>query len=249
MDTKPYDLIVIGSGPAGEKGAAEAAYFGKSVAVIEKEHVVGGAGANTGTLPSKTLRDLALSLGIPQPQPGRVEPQPRQGRDRVRLPPPRTASRPTALRVLRNLGKHKVDLFRGASEFVDAHTVSVTDDSGAVTLLHGEVILIAVGSSPHRPPQFAFDEPKIYDSDEILRLEDIPSSMLVVGGGVIGCEYACTFAILGVKVTVVEIRDRLLEQLDHELTDALRAGMESIGVKVYMGDCVGFDPERRVPTS
>ncbi len=240
MDAKCYDLIVIGSGPAGEKGAAEAAYFGKSVALVEKEHIVGGAGANTGTLPSKTLRETALYLsgfrnrdldGLSLSLGKAVT-----VRDFLRHEQRVTADERG--RVLGNLAKHKVDLYRGAGAFVDDHTVSVTDDAGAVTMLRGEVILIAVGSSPHRPKEFPFDDSRTYDSDEILKLDEMPTSMLVIGGGVIGCEYACMFAILGVKVTVVELRDRLMDNLDHEMTDTLRASMESIGVVFYLGDSV-----------
>lgn len=240
MDTKTYDLIVIGSGPAGEKGASEAAYFGKSVAVIEREAVVGGAGANTGTLPSKTLREtslylsgfrnrnldgLSLSLGKAVTV-----------RDFLRHEQRVTADE--RARVLGNLSRHKVDLYRGAGALVDPHTISVTDAAGDVTLLRGEVILLAVGSAPYRPPLYTFEDAKTYDSDEILKLEEIPRSMLVVGGGVIGCEYACTFAVLGVRVTIVELRARILDSLDFEMTDALRDSMEAIGVKFYLGDCV-----------
>src|SRR5262249_50107459 len=133
------------------------------------------------------------------------------------------------MRILKNLARHEVDLYRGAGAFVDPHTVSVAQPEGPPVLLRGEVVLIAVGSSPHPPPVFPFDDPRIYDSDEILQLEAIPKTMLVVGGGVIGSEYACMFAILGVEVIVIEQRGRLIEALDGEVSTTLREQMEAIG--------------------
>lgn len=240
MESKSYDLVVIGSGPAGEKGAAQAAFYGKSVALVEAESALGGAAANTGTLPSKTLRETALFLsgfrnrdlsGINVSLTHKVT-------VRDFLKHEQRVSADERIRIFENLARHKVDLYHGRGALTDPHTVSVTPAEGPVIHLRGEQILIAVGSSPYRPPIFPFDEERVYDSDEILRLLEIPKNMLVVGGGVIGCEYACMFAILGVEVTLVEQRERVIDSLDHEIGDSLQLQMEVIGVKLYTNDSV-----------
>ena len=213
MDTHEYDLVVIGSGPAGEKGAAQAAYFGRSVALVEKEAVVGGAAANTGTLPSKTLRETALCLsGFKNRDLSGINVTlKKQVTIRDFLVHEQHVTQDERIRILNNLGRHKVRSYQGCASFVDPHTVSVRKDDGTEALLRGEVILIAVGSSPFRPAIYPFEDHRVWDSDTILKLEFMPKTMLVVGGGVIGSEYACTFAILGVDVTVVEQRGRLIE--------------------------------------
>ncbi len=240
MEPKFYDLVVIGSGPAGEKGAAQAAYFGKSVALVEREAAVGGAAANTGTLPSKTLRETSLFLsGFRNRDLSGVNVTLKhQVTVRDFMAHEQHVTADERVRILKNLARHKVDLYYGNGSFVDPHTVAVTKSDGTTTLLHGETILIAVGSSPHRPPMFPFDNPCVFDSDEILGLTNIPRSMLVVGGGVIGCEYACTFAIVGVDVTIVELRDRLIESLDVEISSTLQHQMEGIGVRFHMCEAV-----------
>ena len=241
MSAKPYDLVVIGSGPAGEKGAAQAAYFGKSVAVIEAQACPGGACANTGTLPSKTLRETSLFLsGFRNRDLSGVNLTLKKAvtvRDFMVHEQHVTADE--RVRILKNLARHNVDLYYGCGSFVDEHTVAVTPIDGEPTYLRGEKILLAVGSSPHRPSVFPFEDPRIYDSDEILELPEMPRRMLVVGGGVIGCEYACTFAILGVEVTVVEQRDRVVDFLDGEIIETLMQQMKGIGVQFLLGDSVG----------
>ena len=240
MDEPAYDLVVIGSGPAGEKGAAQAAYFGKSVALIERESVVGGAAANTGTLPSKTLRETSLFLsgyrnrdlsGVNLTFKPKVT-----IRDLMVHEQHVTADE--RVRILANLSRHKVDLFYGNGSFVDPHTIAITGSDGTVIRIRGENILIAVGSSPYRPPIFPFEDDRIYDSDEICGLGEIPKSMLVVGGGVIGCEYACMFALLGIVVTVVEMRERLIDSLDREISASLQEQMEEIGIRFHFSDSV-----------
>ncbi|MDP3232772.1 MAG: Si-specific NAD(P)(+) transhydrogenase [Myxococcales bacterium] len=230
-----FDLVVIGGGAAGEKGAVQAAYFGKSVALIEKETVHGGAMVNTGTLPSKTLRETALYLsGFRQ-----------RGLHGVDLALSRQASvddflyrleavvTEERLRISANLERHRVRTFHGAARFVDPHTIAI--DGGATPrVITAKRVLIATGSSPHRPPQFPFDHTCVYDSDEIVRIHDIPKSMVVVGGGVIGCEYACLFATLGVKVTVVEPRPNILGFLDDDVVEALKTRMQALHVAFRM---------------
>ena len=202
MEDKKYDLVVIGSGPAGEKGAAQAAYFGKRVALIEKEPVLGGAAANTGTLPSKTLRETALYLsgfrqrglyGINFSWKEKVTAQDFLYRKQQVIESERA-------RIAENLKRHQIDLYPGVASFVDLHTVAVTSAQGSASHLRGDVILIATGSHPYRPSNLPFHDPRVFDSDTILNLEAIPPTMLVAGGGVIGCEYACMFAALGIKV-------------------------------------------------
>ena len=236
-----YDLVVIGSGPAGEKGAAQAAYFGKKVALVEKAPALGGAAANTGTLPSKTLRETALYLsGFRQ-----------RGLHGVTL---NMADQVTArdflfhqqnvtgterARIQANLERHKVDQFQGFAAFTDPHTVSVTPEGRvAAASLAADVFLIATGSRPHRPGNFPFEDPRVYDSDTILGIGDIPGTMLIAGGGVIGCEYACLFQALGVQVTLVEGRDRLLQFLDGEISHALAASMSKMGIRLLLNETI-----------
>jgi NAD(P) transhydrogenase len=240
MEPEKYDLIVIGSGPAGEKGAAQVAFFGKKVALIEKERVLGGAAANTGTLPSKTLRESALFLsgfrqrdfyGLNFHFKEKVTVRDFLRRERV-------VKENERARIQENLKRHHVKWYSGTATFIDDHTVAIQPERCPEAQLRGDVILIATGSYPYRPPEFPFHDPRVYDSDTILTLHEIPGSMLVVGGGVIGCEYACMFAALEIKVTLVEKRERVIDSLDAEISEALRVRMEDMGVTVLMPDAV-----------
>ncbi len=230
-----FDLVVIGGGAAGEKGAAQAAYFGKSVALIEKEQVHGGAMVNTGTLPSKTLRETALYLsGFRQRGLHGVDlALSRQATVSDFLYQLETVVTEERLRITANLERHKVRTFHGAARFVDPHTIAI--DSGATpTVIKAKHVLVATGSSPHRPPQFPFEQENVYDSDEIVRLHDIPKSMVVVGGGVIGCEYACLFATLGVDVTIVEPKPNILGFLDDDVVASLKTRMQALHITFRM---------------
>jgi NAD(P) transhydrogenase len=200
-----YDLIVIGSGPAGEKGAAQTAYFGKRVALVEKEPVLGGAAANTGTLPSKTLRETSLYLsGYRQRGLFGVDFElKREATVRDLLYRERLVAETERQRVRRNLDRHGVELHQGCASLVDAHTVAVRRGKGVEKRLSGDVILVATGSHPNRPRELQLSHPLVHDSDTILSLQEIPRSLAVVGGGVIGCEYACIFAALGIEVTLI----------------------------------------------
>lgn len=230
-----FDLVVIGSGPAGEKGAAQAAYFGKRVAVVERSRDLGGAGVNTGTLPSKTLRESALYFsGLRQRGLYGIDYSLREGltvqgfmhrKDAVV-----SAER---LKIASNLAAHKIEWITGRAEFEDAHTVKAVDEHGAARYLRGDVILIATGSKPHRPAEIPFDDRTIFDSDSILHMDHIPKSMIVVGGGVIGCEYASIFTAMGVEVTLVDGRERLLPFLDAEISELLRARLADLGLRFY----------------
>lgn len=235
MSAYDYDLVVIGGGPAGEKGAAQAAYFGKRVALIESAGEPGGACVHTGTLPSKTLREAALYLsgyrnrhlyGI------KLEVDREQAT-------PRLLSRKDAVRKLEverihwNLDRHAVKYFQGHGKFVDAHTIQIGQESGA--RISTEFALIATGSEPFRPAEIPFDDADVDDSDTILSIDRLPKTMLVLGAGVIGCEYACMFAALGVEVTLVDARNEILPFLDKEIAERLRQAMVGLGVEVRLG--------------
>ena len=230
-----YDLIVIGSGPAGEKGAAQAAYFGKRVALVERAPHVGGAGINTGTVPSKTLRETALYFsGLRQRGLYGVD---------YSVKPDLTVQdfmyrEQEVVRSLRevvnaNIERHQIDLVRGEAAFDDPHTVRVGERR-----LHGGVVLIATGSVPTRPAGVPFGDPRVHDSDEILAMQRLPQSLAVVGAGVIGCEYTTIFAALGIRVTLLDGRDRLLGFLDGEVADRLRLQMQLLGVDVRLRETV-----------
>jgi NAD(P) transhydrogenase len=232
---------VIGSGPAGEKGAAQAAYFGKRVALVECLPELGGASINTGTLPSKILRESALYFsGLKQRGLYGIDYSLREG-----LTVQSFTHRKDVLvgmereKIRANLAAHGIDLISGTASFEDPHTVSVTRSAGGVEQLRGEAILIATGSRPHRPTEIPFDDEVIFDSDSILRMGRIPRSLVVVGGGVIGCEYASIFTALGVEVALVDGRDRVLPFLDAEISAALGERLAGLGVKFYLGERMG----------
>jgi NAD(P) transhydrogenase len=234
-----FDLVVIGSGPAGEKGAAMAAYHGKRVALVERRPTLGGTAANAGTLSSKTLRETALYFsGFRQRGLYGVE----MTLDRalgVRdlLHRERQVHQSEQERIEVNLARHGVEVVRGTARFLDAHTVQVASSEGTRQLT-GRAFLVATGSVPYRPPLFPFEAPHVYDSDEILQLTTIPRSLTVVGGGVIGCEYACLFAALGLEVTVVDAQEPLLAFLDSELARVLQEQMQRLGVRFVLPDAV-----------
>lgn len=232
-----FDLIVIGCGPAGEKAGAQAAYFGKRVAILERGEYVGGSSINTGTVPSKTLRESALYFsGLKQRGLYGIDYSLKENltisdfmhheREVVEM---------ERQRILKNLELHKIELVRGQAVFVDPHTISVAGSRGT-RQLHGDVILIATGSKPHRPPEIAFDDERVFDSDTFLRMDRIPKSLAVIGGGVIGCEYASIFMALGVAVTLVDGRDRLLPFLDAEIAERLRVRLAALGMQFWFNE-------------
>ncbi|HEY3822305.1 MAG TPA: Si-specific NAD(P)(+) transhydrogenase [Polyangiaceae bacterium] len=232
-----YDLVVVGVGPAGEKGAAQAAYFGKRVACVERAEEPGGAAVHTGTLPSKTLRETALFLsGFRQRELYGLNVELKND-----TAVPRLLSRKDAVRSLEvarihwNLERHGVPLLRGAARFVDPHTIEITGGGGAPRRLTSEAFLVATGSRPHHPPDIPFDDEDVDDSDTILQIDRLPKTMLIVGGGVIGVEYASMFAAMHVKVTLVEGRPRLLPFLDTEIAERLRGAMQTLGVDFHLG--------------
>jgi NAD(P) transhydrogenase len=232
-----FDLVVIGSGPAGEKGAAQTAYFGKRVALVEASDLLGGACANTGTLPSKTLRESALYLsGLRQRDVFGVEltshVRPISVADFMVQKVAVLAHEHE--RIARNLAHHQIELVRGRARFIDAETVDV----GGRRLM-ADRFLVATGSRPRRPPEIPFADPDVDDSDEILALPRIPATLIVVGGGVIGCEYASIFAALGLtRVTLIEARDRLVGFIDDEIGERLVAAFGRLGIEVLLSDSI-----------
>jgi NAD(P) transhydrogenase len=225
----PYDLVVIGSGPAGEKAAVQAAYLGKSVLVVDAG-LAGGAWVNTGTIPSKTLRETALylsggrNMGLPSPL----------GRER-------TVTNLMAMerrivdrwrdKVERGLDSHGVERITARAEFIDEHRLAL-DNGDEVS---GNFILIASGSRP-RPVEFApLDGRRIHDSDSILQIGEIPETLIVLGGGVIACEYASILQALGVQVTLLNGQDRLLGWLDLEAAELLESIFKQAGMVVRHG--------------
>jgi NAD(P) transhydrogenase len=237
---RTYDLIVIGGGPAGISAARTAAMHQKAVALVNRQTELGGAGINTGTLPSKTLRETALALSG-------VEARRLTGLD-VTLRREATVAdflhheqnvkagfNATLAQWTQSL---KIDFFPGIASFENANMVKVTGHSNGELALRGEKFLIAPGSSPLRPKEFPFTQPEIYDSDTILNLSCLPKSMAVAGAGVIGSEYACIFAALGVEVHLIDGRDILLPFLDAEVSQALTAAMKENGILFHQNERV-----------
>jgi NAD(P) transhydrogenase len=249
-----YDLVVLGAGPAGEKGAAQAAYYGKRVACVERAAAPGGAAVHTGTLPSKTLRETALFLsGFRQRELYGLS---------VELRPevavPRLLSRKDTVRELEvnriqwNLERHHVPLLVGVARFVDPHTIELASAGGSPRRVTSEFFLVATGSKPHQPAGVPFDDEDVDDSDTILQIDRLPKTLLVVGGGVIGCEYAAMFAAMHVDVTLVEARPRLLPFLDTEIAERLRGAMQALGVTFHLGQSttrIRREPGRGIVTS
>ncbi|HVX94486.1 MAG TPA: Si-specific NAD(P)(+) transhydrogenase [Polyangia bacterium] len=246
-DADAFDLVVIGSGPAGEKGAAQAAYFGKRVALVEKAPALGGASVHTGTLPSKTLRETALYLTGFQRRRlyGMTLEVDRDASLRQLMGRLRTVTDQQVTQINRNMERHGVTVVRGEASFTSANEVEVRHPDGGVRRLSAPYFLVAPGSSPHRPPGVPFDDPDVEDSDTILDLDRIPLSLAVVGGGVIGCEYACLFAALGTAIIVIEGRGNLLGGLDAEMSAGMKTALERGGQEVMLGDAV--ESIQRVP--
>ena len=235
----PFDLVVIGAGPAGEAAAVTAARLGKRVAVVEKAPFVGGAAVNTGTLPSKTLRETALALsGLRSRDLHGVDLSLRRDvtiDDVLRHERAVKTAHRDHIRGL--LGRYGVEVVHGTARFGGPHAV-VVDGSGGGCELRADKVVVAIGSTPLRPPGFPFDHDRVHDSDELVSLHRMPRSIAVVGAGVIGSEYACMFAALGVETHLIDGRDKLLPFLDADLSAALEAAMRRLGVRFVWGESV-----------
>jgi len=227
-----FDVLVLGSGPGGQKAAIAAAKLDRRVAVLERRHMIGGVCINTGTIPSKTLREAVLYLtGLNQRE---MYGQSYRLKEDITVADLAARTQHVIGReidVIRNqLSRNHVRLLVGTGSFKDPHTITVDDGSGHHSEVSAEKIIIATGTRPARPESVDFDDETIIDSDGIINLEHVPHSMVVVGAGVIGIEYASMFAALGTKVTVVERRDRMLEFCDLEIVEALKYHLRDLAV-------------------
>jgi NAD(P) transhydrogenase len=235
---KKYDLIVIGTGPAGEKAAVKAAYFGHKVAIIEKATVFGGAEVVTGTLPSKTLKETALYFS------GKYE-KGLYGIDRNLKHDASVedfmfrknfVTEAAATAIQENLRRHKVEIFHGEASFEDPHRIRIHGTKEEV--IEGEFILIATGSYPYHPPGINFDGKRVHDSDTILQIRKFPNSLCVVGAGVIGCEYTTIFATMGTKVYLINDKEQILPQIDQEVAKELVTQMRAAHVDILFNTSV-----------
>lgn len=228
-----YEVLVIGSGPAGESAAIAATKAGKRVGIIENRGVVGGSCAHKGTIPSKSLRHV-----VKQVIQFKANSLFREIGDSRRLTFPKVLQ--SAVQVIPKqvelhtafYVRNRVTVHIGHASFVDSHTVRLLLPDGASDVLTAENIIIASGSRPYRPDDVDFNHPRIYDSDTILEMQHSPRHIIVYGAGVIGCEYASIFSGLGMRVDLINNRDRLLSFLDDEISDALSYHLRDSGVTV-----------------
>jgi NAD(P) transhydrogenase len=239
-----FDVIIIGSGPGGEGAAMRCAKAGRRVAVVERYSMVGGGCTHWGTIPSKALRHAVQEIV-------RHHQSPFFATSTVREPPRFRELTRTAGSVIQRQARmrssfyerNEVEVIEGEARFVDGHTVEVIQARGARELLHAASFVIATGSRPYRPADIDFTHPRIFDSDTVLRLEETPHSMTIYGAGVIGCEYASMFRGLGVKLNLVNTRDKLLSFLDDEIIDALSYHLRDQGVLIrHDEECDRVEP-------
>jgi NAD(P) transhydrogenase len=248
MEANEYDLVVIGSGPAGQKGAICAAKMRKKVAIIDRKKSVGGVCVHTGTIPSKTLREAVLYLsGFRQ--------RTFYGRgyvlkDRIAMSDLIFRAQAVMVRevevIKSQLRRNYVTILEGDARFLDANTLEVKSDEGS-QLVRGQHILIACGTRPAHSADIPMDGHRIFDSDQVHCLEEIPRDLIVVGAGIIGLEYASMFATLGVKITLLDQRPILLDFVDREIVESLCFQLRQLGTVFRLGEkvvSVGFDEER-----
>jgi NAD(P) transhydrogenase len=235
-----YDLLVIGSGPAGQKAALNAVKHGRRVAIVDRASSVGGVCIHTGTIPSKAIREAVLHLtgirersvygeGYAVKQHITMEDLVYRAHHVMR----------TEVDVIRNqMGRNGVTMYSGDASFIGPHTVRIVRGEDEASEVKANHILIAVGTNPARPADVPFTPGRVIDSDELLLLTELPRSMIIVGGGVIGTEYACMLAAVGVKVTLVESKTRLLEFIDDELSELLQVRLRDMGIRLRLGEAV-----------
>jgi NAD(P) transhydrogenase len=245
------DLLVIGSGPSGQKAAIQAAKLGKRVAVAERKERLGGVSIHTGTIPSKTLREAVLEQLAQRPldvlDPTRIEESEAAVLQQLMDRTARVVAAETAV-VREQFRRNRVGLLPGQAYFVDANTVKMEGDDEPI---RAHRIVIASGTNPARPPSVSFDDRTVIDSDGLLKLEHhVPRSMIVVGAGVIGVEYASMFGALGTKVTVIDKRDRVLNFLDAEIGEAFQYLLRRSNVTFRLRESVAavdIDADARGP--
>ncbi|MFN8198257.1 MAG: Si-specific NAD(P)(+) transhydrogenase [Nakamurella multipartita] len=235
-----YDMIVIGSGPAGQKAAIAAAKLGRRAAIVERKDMVGGVCINTGTIPSKTLREAVLYLtGLNQRE---LYGQSYRVKQDITIADLSSRTQHVIAReidVIRNqLARNHVHMYVGTARFITPRTIVVTNEAGNSVELSADKIVIAVGTKPAHPSTVEFDGETIVDSDQILSIAKVPSSMVVVGAGVVGIEYASMFAALGTKVTIVERRPTMLDFCDKEIIEALQYQLRELAVTFRYSETV-----------
>ncbi len=235
-----FDVLVIGSGPGGQKAAIAAAKLGRRVAIVERPDMLGGVCLNTGTIPSKTLREAVLYLtGLDQRE---MYGQSYRLKDEITIGDLTARTHHVVSRendvVRSQLTRNRVSVLTGSARFTSPTTVEVVTGADRSREVSSEKIIIATGTKPARPASVQFDERTIIDSDGILQLDRVPRSMVVAGAGVIGIEYASMFAALGTKVTVVEQRERMLEFCDLEVVEALKYHLRDLAVTFRFGETV-----------
>ncbi len=233
-----YDLLVIGSGPGGQRAAIQAAKLGKRAAVIERREIVGGVTAHTGTIPSKTLREAVLYLcgwrekgiyGRSHQVKANITAEDLLNRLHMTV-------RQEIEVIQHQLSRNGVRVISGLASFEDPHTVRVTHASGQATDYCAEAIVIATGTVPHRPANIPFDDETIIDSDGLLQIRKIPRSMVVIGAGVIGVEYATIFSALDARITLVDTRNTILDFVDADIVDEFRHDLQSRGIQLRLGE-------------
>ena len=248
MDPNFYDLVVVGSGPAGQKGAICAAKLRKKVAIIERKRTIGGVCVHTGTIPSKTFREAVLYLsGLRQ--------RAFYGRgyalkDQISMQD--LAFRADAVMakeievIKAQLRRNQITVLEGNARFLDPHTIEVARDEGSL-VVRGNNILIACGTRPAHDAGVPVDGKRIFDSDQVHQLEDLPRELVVVGAGIIGLEYASMFAALGVRVTLLDQRPVLLDFADREIVESLCFQLRQLGTVFRLGEkvtSIGVEEER-----
>lgn len=240
-----YDLIVIGSGPSGQKAAIQGAKLRKRVAIVEASRVVGGVWSNSGTIPSKSFREAVMYLS------GFRERSIYGSAYRVKS---RITMNDLTFRIesiVRHenqviedqLSRNRVEIIRGRASLITPHQILIEND-GSVQTKKARYIVIAVGTRPAHPPGFEVDGERILDSDDVLTMKDLPRNITVVGGGIIGCEYASMFAVLGVKVTLIEARKELLSFVDREIVESLQYHLRNLGITLRVGEEVSHVTRR-----
>lgn len=238
--SEAFDLIVIGSGPAGEKGAAHAAYHGKRVALVEQSATLGGEVVSRAGVPTKTLRETALYVsgfrkrdvyGVS------IDVDRQRALDVLRTRTTEVVNHVGA-QVASNMARHGVVVVHGRATIVDNHTVAVRGGDGGERVISGSSILLAPGSRPLHPPEFPMADPDVHDSNSMLTVDRLIESAVVVGGGPVGCEYSSIFAALGIKVTLIDVADRLLPFMDAEVSAALRDSFASAGMRILLDERV-----------
>ena len=232
-----YDMLVIGSGPAGQKAAIQAAKIGKKVGIIERKRVAGGICINTGTIPSKSLREAVLFLsGFRQRNLYGASYRVKKDITFEDLAQRCDHVVKAEQEVIQNqLIRNSVDFIIGTASFLDAHRISIKQES-EINEHTADYIVVAVGTEPARPADIPFDSECIVDSDGLLSLKRLPKSLTIVGAGVIGCEYASILATLGIPVVLVERRPRLLEFVDSEIIESLQYQMRNVGVTLRLNE-------------